>query len=244
MSVPRDIYVKAPTYYVGAPYLLFRGSEIIMLGPDLSCGDPDLLRLGTEIIMWEPRLCRGRYLSRRDPEIIIWRTWIIMLGRDNHVWVPIYHVGAPTHYVGAPNIMSHNKYPLDFLNYIHIWQVSLQLSYDDTLQMWTYAIAEMCHDNAEKLGKYQNEGSWLDNPNAKFRSKGTYLSPMFVHRNQYWVYGYHNSCWDMKCAQHAAHNKKIETTGLLGYPCCWHFQRLKDPAAWLDVVNTLEVWDG
>ena len=80
MSVPRDINVGAPTYYVGAPYLLFRGSEIIMLGPDSSCGDPDLLCLGTEIIMWEPRLCRGRYLSRRGPETIIWRTWIIMLG--------------------------------------------------------------------------------------------------------------------------------------------------------------------
>ena len=38
-------------------------------------------------------------------------------------------------------------------NHIHIWQVSLQVSCDDTFQMWTYAMAQMCHDKAEKLGK-------------------------------------------------------------------------------------------
>ena len=67
---------------------------------------------------------------------------------------------------------------------------------------------------------------------------------MFVHRNQYWVYGYHNSLWHMKCAQYAAHNnKKIKKTGLLGYPWCWRLHRLKDPPAWLNVVDTLEVWE-
>ena len=34
--------------------------------------------------------------------------------------------------------------------------------------------------------------------------------------------------------------KKIEKTGLLGYSWCWRF---KDPPAWLNVVNPLEVWE-
>ena len=37
--------------------------------------------------------------------------------------------------------------------------------------------------------------------------------------------------------------KKIEKTGLLGYSWCWPLQRFKDPPAWLNVVNTLEVWE-
>ena len=66
-------------YYVGAPYLLFWGSEMIMLGPDLSSGDPDLLCPGPEIIMWEPRFVEA-LLVISGPEIIIWGPWLIMWG--------------------------------------------------------------------------------------------------------------------------------------------------------------------
>ena len=47
----------------------------------------------------------------------------------------------------------------------------------------------------------------------------------------------------MICAQHAAHDKKIEKTVLLGYSWCWPLQSFKGPPAWLNVVTTLEVWE-
>ena len=73
------------------------------------------------------------------------------VGAEIIMFVPRFMMlGAPTYHVGAPDIMWHSKY-LIFFNHIHIWQVSLQLSRDDTFQIWTYAIAEMCHDNTEKL---------------------------------------------------------------------------------------------
>ena len=111
MSGPRD-------NYVGTPFLLFRGSKIIMLGPDLSCEDPDLLCLGPEIIMWEPRLCWVPHLSCHartprygDPDLLSG-------GRDNYVWAPIYDVGAPTYRVGAPDIMWHSKYLIFLITFI------------------------------------------------------------------------------------------------------------------------------
>ena len=127
---------RGPDLLCRIPYLLFRGSEIIMLGPDLSCGHPDLLCPGLEIIMWEPRLCRDPYLSCRGPEMIIW---------------------GPSYYV-------HIKYLLPFFNHNHIWQVSLQLSCDDTFQMWTYAMAQMCHDKAESWGNNGTKAIGLITP--------------------------------------------------------------------------------
>ena len=126
MSGPRD-------NYVGAPFLLFWGSEIIMVGPALSCEDPDLLCPGPKIIMWEPDYvgsptCHVGTPRYGDPDLLCG-------GRDNYVWAPIYDVGAPTYHVGAPDIIWLSKY-LIFFNHIHIWQVSLPLSFDDTFQMW------------------------------------------------------------------------------------------------------------
>ena len=109
LSDPRD-------NYVGAPFLLYWGSEIIMLGPDLSCEDPDLLCPGPNIIMWEPRLCWVPHLSCRDPEI--WGPWLICEGRDNYVWAPIYDVGAPTYHVGAQDIMWYSKYLIFLITFI------------------------------------------------------------------------------------------------------------------------------
>ena len=46
------------------------------------------------------------------------------------------------------------KYLLDYLHHIHIWQVSPQLSCGNTCQIWTwYTIANMNFGDAENLGK-------------------------------------------------------------------------------------------
>ena len=114
-----------------------------MLSPDILCPFP-------EIFMWEPRICWGPYLSCRGDNHMGTLTYV---RGDNYVLDPMYHVWAPTYYVGAQDIMWHSKYRLDFFcNHIHIWQVSLQLSCDVTFQMWTYAIAQMCHGNAANWG--------------------------------------------------------------------------------------------
>ena len=46
------------------------------------------------------------------------------------------------------------KYLLYPLKYVHIWQVSLQLSCNSTFEIWTwYLIGNKCYDYSEKLEK-------------------------------------------------------------------------------------------
>ena len=87
------------------------------------------------------------------------------------------------------------SYQLDSFNHIHIWQVSSQLSCGDpvkykrdiqwlmsmvscqkgpTRHAYTWQIGpfwqdtpDVCTHNAEKLGKEQNRGNWLNNPRPR-----------------------------------------------------------------------------
>ena len=109
MSGPRD-------NYVGAPFLLFWGSEIIMVGPALPCEDPDLLCPGPKIIMWEPDYvgsptCHVGTPRYGDPDLLCG-------GRDNYVWAPIYDVGAPTYHDGAPDSIWLSKYLIFLITFI------------------------------------------------------------------------------------------------------------------------------
>ena len=54
---------------------------------------------------------------------------------------------------------------LDTLNHVHIWQVSLQLSYGDTCQIWTEcSIVSVCFDSAEIWGNNGTEVIGLVTP--------------------------------------------------------------------------------
>ena len=52
----------------------------------------------------------------------------------------------------------------------------------------------------------------------------------------------HYATWNVLNMQLTT-TKIIKKTGLLGYPWCRRLHKLKDPPAWLNVVNTLEVWE-
>ena len=154
---------------MSGPRLIMSVPLLVMSGPS-----PIISRLqdnyvGPRLIIWEPRLTtmsgpRDYYVG--TPTIS--GPLLVMSGpRDNHIGTLTYYVGAemimfgPRFIILGPQlIMLGSQILCDiasihyiFFNLIHIRQVSLQLSCDDAFQMWTYAIAQMCHDNAEKLGK-------------------------------------------------------------------------------------------
>ena len=97
MSGPRDNYVRAP-------FLLFWGSEIIMLGPDLSCEDPRFTMswpqdyyvgaptmLGPPLVMSGPR-DMGTLTHYVGGEIIMFGPRFMMLG-------PLLSCRGPRYYV-------------------------------------------------------------------------------------------------------------------------------------------------
>ena len=135
--------------------------------------------VGPRLIMWAPRLTmsgpRDYYVgapTMSGPLLVMSGPW------DDHMGTLTYYVGAeiimfrPRFFMLGPLIiMSGPQLLCDkssiyyiFFNHNHIWQVSLQLSCDDTFQMWTYAMAQMCHDKAENLGNNGTKAIGLITP--------------------------------------------------------------------------------
>ena len=224
MEGPLSYYLRLRDNYVG-PRLIMWGPRLTMSWPrDYYIGAPTML--GPPLVMSGPR-DMGTLTYYVGAEIIIFGPRSMMLG-------PLLIMSGPQILYDIANIwffLSHS-----YLAGVTAVELRGHLS-----------IVNVCNSSnvSRQYWKIGNNGMkviGLITP-SHVRSKGAYLSLMSVHRNQYWVYGYRNSWWHMICAKHAAHNKKIEKTGLLGYSCCWPLQIFKDPPAWLNVVNTLKVWE-
>ena len=59
------------------------------------------------------------------------------------------------------------NYNLICLDYIYIWQATLQLSCGGTCQIWTwYSLSKPCFHSPKELDKLQNGRNWVSNPHC------------------------------------------------------------------------------
>ena len=107
------------------------------------------------------------------------------------------------------------KYLLNSLNHIHIWQVSPQLSCGDTCQVWMlHLITNVSFDNVERFRSQRNGGNWLSNPHPR-----TWWCPCF------------HCCW------------WVHTLAMITrYAWHSHFQSIKCRRLHLTNVNDIYVW--
>ena len=60
------------------------------------------------------------------------------------------------------------RFVTDYFNHFHIGRMSPQLGCSDTCSIWIwYSIANMCFDNAEKVGKWRDGGDSLTKPHPR-----------------------------------------------------------------------------
>ena len=114
----------------------------------LECGDLDLKECALSPWTWCHELCSFRVLF---PLHVI-RGWGLL---KLHLWIsPLWLFKILQNWM------------LDYLNHVHIWQLSPQLSCSDTCQIWMwYVIVIPCFDKTKKNGRNnKNEGKWFCNP--------------------------------------------------------------------------------